>query len=56
MSLSPPNTPGAPYFKKKNIIDFLKAFNNLCDEYSVNKIARLKKIIRYYKTRIYKYI
>ena len=54
--LSPPGTLGAFYFKRKNIIDFLEAFNNLYNKYLVNKIARLKKVIRYYKTRTYKYI
>ena len=56
MPLPPPGAPGAPYFEGKNVTDFLEAFDNLCDEHSVNEVARLKKVARYCETRTRKYI
>ena len=54
--LSSPSTLEAPYFKRKNITNFLETFDNLYNKYLVNKVVCLKKIIKYYKTRTYKYI
>ena len=37
-------TPRAPLFSGKNIINFLDAFNDLCDEHIVEEKDRLTKI------------
>ena len=34
----------APWFKEKNVTDFPKAFNNMCDDYDVRQTGQLKKI------------
>ena len=44
------------WFKEKNITDFLKAFNNICDDYSIELMKQLKKICYYCKRYICKYI
>ena len=44
------------WFKEKNLTDFLKKFNNICNDYSIRQIKWLKKISQYYKRHIHKYI
>ena len=44
------------WFKEKNITDFLKAFNNMCDDYSIGLIEQLKKIYYYCKRYTHKYV
>ena len=46
----------ALWFKEKNITDFLKAFNNMCDDHSIESVAQLKKVCHYCKRHIYEYI
>ena len=44
------------WFKEKNVTDFLKAFNNMCDDYNIELIEWLKKICCYCKRYICEYI
>ena len=44
------------WFEEKNVTDFLKAFNNMCDDYSIESVKQLKKICYYCKRHTYKYI
>ena len=44
------------WFKEKNITDFLKTFNNMCDNYSIELMKQLKKVYCYCKRHIYKYV
>ena len=44
------------WFKEKNITDFLKAFNNICDDHSLRSVEQLKKICYYYKRHTHEYI
>ena len=44
------------FFKEKNITDFFKAFNDLYNDYEINKKNRIVKVSRYYKRNVYKYI
>ena len=46
----------ALWFKEKNITDFLKTFNNMCDNHSIESVEQLKKICCYCKRHIYEYI
>ena len=46
----------ALWFKEKNVTDFLKAFNNMCNDYSIESVKQLKKIYCYCKRYMYKYI
>ena len=46
----------ASFFKEKNVTDFVKAFNNLYNDYKINKKNRIIKVSRYYKRNICKYI
>ena len=46
----------ASWFKEKNITDFLKAFDNMCDDYSIGSVKQLKKVCYYCKRHICKYI
>ena len=56
MLMSASKVSDALWFKRKNITDFLKAFNNMCDDYSIGSIERLKKICHYYKRHMHEYI
>ncbi len=55
MPLPAPGSPDAPWFKGKNVTDFLEAFNNMCDDHAVRDEDKMKKVIRYceFKTREY---
>ena len=44
------------WFKEKNVTDFLKAFNNMCDDYSIELMKWLKKVCYYCKRYICKYV
>ena len=46
----------ASLFKEKNLFNFFKIFNNLCEKYMIDIIKRLLKVYKYYKKCIYKYI
>ena len=48
--------PDILWFKEKNVTDFLKAFNNMCDDYSIESVKQLKKICCYCKRYIHEYI
>ena len=56
MLMSASEVSDASWFKEKNITDFLKAFNNMCDDYSIESVKQLKKICYYCKRHIYEYI
>ena len=56
MLISVPKAPDASWFKEKNITDFLKAFNNMCDDYSIESVKQLKKICYYCERHIHEYI
>ena len=51
-----PEVPDALWFKGKNITDFLKAFNNMCDDHSIESIEQLKKVCYYCERYIHKYV
>ena len=44
------------WFKGKNVTDFLKTFNNMCNDYSIGSVKQLKKVCCYCKRYIYEYI
>ena len=48
--------PNILWFKGKNITDFLKTFNNICNDHSIESVEQLKKIYYYCKRYIYEYI
>ena len=48
--------PDTPWFKGKNVTDFLKAFNNMCDDYSIESVKQLKKVYCYCERHIYEYV
>ena len=56
MLMSAFKVPNALWFKGKNITDFLKTFNNMCDDYSIESVKQLKKIYYYCKRYICKYV
>ena len=56
MLMSVSEVPNALWFKEKNVTDFLKAFNNICDDYSIELIEQLKKVCYYCKRYMHKYI
>ena len=56
MSMPVLKAPDALWFKEKNITDFLKVFNNMCNDHSIGLIEWLKKICYYCKRHTYKYI
>ena len=45
----------ALWFEGKNITDFLKTFNNMCDNYSIGSVKQLKKVCCYCKRHICEY-
>ena len=56
MLMSVSEVSDALWFKEKNITDFLKAFNNMCDDHSIESVKQLKKICYYCKRHICKYV
>ena len=48
--------PDILWFKGKNVTDFLKAFNNMCDDYSIESVKQLKKICCYCKRYMHEYV
>ena len=56
MLISVPKVSNTLWFKEKNITDFSKAFNNMCDDHSIESVKQLKKIYYYCKRHTYKYI
>jgi hypothetical protein len=47
MPLPQPNTAGMPHFTGKNISEFLRTWENLCEDYGVSEADRLRKLPRY---------
>jgi hypothetical protein len=56
MPLSQSNTPGASLFNSKNVSEFLKTWENLCEDYLVNDVNRLRKLPRYCSRLIRLYV
>jgi hypothetical protein len=54
--LPQPNSPGAPRFIGKNISEFLKTWENLCEDYMVTPADRLRKLPRYCDRMISLYV
>ena len=48
--------PNVLWFKRKNIINFLKAFNNMYNDYSIGSVKQLKKVCCYCKRYICEYV
>ena len=44
------------WFKGKNVTDFLKAFDNMCDDHSIGSVKRLKKVCCYCKRHMCEYV
>ena len=42
-----PLAQGSPHFSGKNISEFLKAYENLCDDWEVSGLDRVRKVVRY---------
>jgi hypothetical protein len=56
MPLPQPGTSGTPYFTGKNVSEFLKAWENLCEDYGVSSADQLRKLPRYCARLIGRYI
>ena len=56
MPLPQPGTSGAPHFTGKNVSEFLKTWENLCEDYGVTSADQLKKLPRYCTRLIGRYI
>ena len=51
-----PGMPGASIFDSNDITNFLKQFQDMCDEYSISVKQRIKKLLRYCEVTIGWYI
>ena len=49
-------TVGAPYFTGQNVTDFLERFDNMCEEYGVKKLDKIRKLPWYCEKSIGEYI
>jgi hypothetical protein len=51
-----PGTPGAPLFTGRNITEFLRLFDDLCDDYGVDASQRARRVTRYCSLEIGTYL
>jgi hypothetical protein len=54
--MPPRGTPGAPFFGGKNITEFIRQFDDLCDDYDVPRDQKVRRVLRFCSTEIEEYL